>query len=332
MSPATRKRIQATMKKLGYRPNLVARGLVSSKTRVIAAIVPDFNPHVVPIFRGVADECRRNEYALMVFSTEYWTLEAASYLSIVDNWQVDGVIIYNVVQQATPSKEELAMLKRGAPSVFVNKYLRAKSVDTVSVDNYDAVLTAIDHLYRLGHRRIGALHGSLMSVDGVERRDGYRKAMNARSLTYDKSICGVANFSDGEAFEEMRRILRSPNPPTAMFCANDLMALAACRAIESEGLKVPDDISLVGFDDIVACHFHRPSLTTLRPPLRDIGHKALELLIARIQDPGKRREQIALKAELIVRDSTGPCRGQAPAQLRPSSETSTKKYASLQEC
>ncbi len=307
MAPRTRARVRAVMARLGYRPNLLARGLVLNETRVMAAIVPDLNPHVLPILRGIADECRRNEYALMVSSTEYWTDELAAYQAVADNWRVDGVILYNVVYRPAPSAAELAILKQGIPCVFINKYLRARAVDSVSVDNAAAVRLAVDHLVELGHRRIGILNGSRLAVDGVERLDGFRRALAAQGLVFDPSICGDANFSDTEAFEEMRRILRARRPPTALFCANDLMAIGACRAAAAAGLAVPRDLSLVGFDDIEAGQFHRPAITTLRPPLRDLGRRALELLVARIREPARRPEQTALAAKLIVRDSTGPC-------------------------
>lgn len=316
IAPGTRKHVQAVMKRMGYVPNLLARGLVSRKIRVIAAIMPDFNPHVTPIFRGIADECRLNEYALMVFSTEYWSDERASYLSVVQNWQVDGVILYNVVYRTSPSAEELDLLHRGAPVVFANKYLNIDSVDTVSVDNTAAVRLAVDHLVRLGHRRIGILNGGLMSVDGVERRAAFRQAMEFHGLMYDDAISGNANFSDAEAAAAMRRILGERNPPTAMFCANDLMAMGACRAIEEAGLRVPDDISLVGFDDVEAAGLFSPALTTIQPPLREIGHEALTLLMARIRDPTRPYEQIPLSTKLVIRDSTGPCRARRALKKR----------------
>lgn len=308
---ATKRRVREIMAKLGYRPNLVARSLVRRRTKVLALVVPDFNPHVQPIVRGIIDECRRRDYGLMLFSTDYWSEEADTYARVVTHWPVDGVLIYNVVHHARPTKEVKPLSAEGVPFVFINKYLRWKTVDTVSVDNFEAVGQAVEHLAGLGHRRFGILNGGLMSVDGVERFEAFQAALQKARLPFDKRCVGDANFSDREAAEQMRRMLGLPRPPTAVFCANDLMAMGAIRAAQAKGARVPQDISFVGFDDIEAAQWFQPALSTLSPPLRDIGGKAIDLLVRRIEDPKGKPEQLALQAKLVIRESTGPARGRA---------------------
>lgn len=304
ISAATKERIRKIMKELGYRPNLIARGLVRNKTHAFAFVIPDFNPHVQPIVRGVVDECRRREYALMLFSTEYWTEEQESYSYVVSNWRVDGVLIYNVVHHERLTKDVQQLKAERVPFVFVNKYLAKRNVNTVSVDNDDAVRQAVEHLAGLGHRRIGIMNGSLMSVDGVERFEAFKKAIAGAGLAYDERWAGNANFADAEAAAEMKRILALKERPTAMFCANDLMAMGAIRAAEAAGLRVPRDLSFVGFDDLQAGEWFTPAITTMSPPLREIGGKAIELLLRRIADPDARAEQIPMRAKLVVRAST----------------------------
>ncbi len=305
VSEETKKRIRAVIAKLGYHPNLIARSLVRSKSRVIAVITPDLNPHVQPILRGVADACRRNNYALMLFSTEYWTDENLSYTRVVDNWRVDGMLIYNVVYQHAVSRDIQRLQSQNIPYVFINKYLRDRKTNSVSVDNADAVAQAVNHLRDLGHKRIGIMNGNMNSVDGVERFEGFKLALAAAGLSPDKRAVGCANYSDEEAFEEMQRILCRKDRPTAMFCANDLMAMGVIRAAEAKGLKVPQDLAVVGFDDLEAGRYFRPALSTLRPPLQDVGGKAVDLLISTLQNPRKRPEQIPMKARLVIRDSSG---------------------------
>lgn len=306
ISEKTKQRVRRVMEQLRYRPNRLARGLVHRESQVLACIVPELNPHVQPILRGVADECRRRDYGLMVFSTEYWTEAEVSYAEVVENWRVDGVLIYNVVYHAALTREVRALQKERVPFVFLNKYLGQKTVNAAGVDNEEAVAQAVNHLHGLGHRRIGLLNGSLMSVDGVERKTGFRRAMERAGLEYDEALAGDANFSDGEAFEETRRILCARRPPTALFCANDLMAMGAVKAIQSRGLRVPRDVSVVGFDDIEAGRWFSPAMSTVRPPLVDIGGKAIDLLVKTIREPGRPAEQIALQAKLVVRESSGP--------------------------
>ncbi len=301
----TRTRILEIIRKMDYQPNLIARSLVRKKTRALAFITPDLNPHVLRIVRGIANIVRRHNYALMLFSTDDWTDEVFSYTWVVRNWLIDGILIFNVHYHKEITDNVKRLQSENIPFVFINKYLGLNKVNTVSVDNFDSVFKAISHLADLGRKRIGILNGSLMSVDGVERFEGYKKALGELGLGYDESIVGYANFDHGMAYEEMKRILcSSPQKPTAMFCATDLMALAAIRAIEEKGLKVPEDISIVGFDDIETGRYFKPSLTTIKPPLEDIGEKAIELLFKVIKDPRRPIEEIPLKASLIIRQSS----------------------------
>ncbi|MFH0879034.1 MAG: LacI family DNA-binding transcriptional regulator [Lentisphaerota bacterium] len=311
ISDATKQRIRKIMKELGYRPNLIARGLVRNKTQVFAIVIPDFNPHVQPIVRGIVDECRQRGYAPMLFSTEYWTEEDASYSYVVSNWRVDGVLIYNVVHHDRLTGDVKQLKADNVPFVFINKYLRKKNVNTVAIDNFQAVGQVVEHLASLGHRRIGILNGSLMAVDGVERLEAFKEALSRAGLAYEERNTGNANFSDSEAEVETKRILAQADRPTAIFCANDLMALGAIRAAKSLRLRVPSDISFIGFDDLEAGRWFTPALSTLQPPLRDIGAKAIDLLLKTIQDPRRKPEQIPLFAKLLIRESSGPAPSKA---------------------
>lgn len=301
-------KVRAAMKKLKYHPNLIARGLVKRTTRAFALVVPELDPHVLPIIRGISDTCRKENYGLMLFSTDYWADENLFFLEVAKHWLVDGIFIYNVVYRKDVSPAVKTLKRERTPFVFINKYLGAGKINTVSIDNREAVFRAVGYLAGLGHRRIGALNGSMISVDGVERFEAYRKALKAFGLEYDAQIVGDANYRDSEACEHMKRMLGLKNPPTAMFCANDLMATGAARAAREQGLNVPRDLSLVGFDDWEGARFFKPALTTLRPPLEAIGPSAMELMLKLINDPGRKAEEIGLKAELIVRDSTAPAR------------------------
>lgn len=301
----TRLRVLEIIKRMDYQPNLIARGLVRKKTHSFALIAPELNPHVLPIIRGITDTCRRYNYGLMLFSTDYWSDEGLSYIEVVRNWLVDGVFIYNVVYHKEISEAVKALQKENTPFVFINKYLGTKKVNNISVDNYDAVFQVISHLVSAGRKRIGILNGGLMSVDGFERFEAYKEVLKKLNLDYDESIVGTANFFFNEAYEEMKRILCISDRPTAMFCANDEMATGAITAIEEKGLKVPQDIAIVGFDDWVGARFFKPSLSTVRAPLEDIGGKALELMMKLMEDSKRPIEEIPLKAKLIVRESSG---------------------------
>jgi len=302
----TRIQISAIAKKMGYKPNLIARSLAKSTTDILGFIIPDLNPHVQPILRGVVDACTRHEYGLMLFSTSYWSEESLSYTRVVDNWRVDGVLIYNVMYHKDSNHEMEALQCKNTPCVFINKHLRSKTHSAIGIDNYNAVSQAVNHLVNLGHTRIGIMNGSMKSVDGMERHQAFKKALSSSGLTYHEKWIGCGDFGEEEAFDEMHRILNSSTSlPTAMFCASDGMAIGVIHAIERNGLRVPNDIAVIGFDDIDTARHFKPSLTTLRPPLRQIGEMAVDLLVKRMAKPRSRAEKIPMNAHLIIRDSTG---------------------------
>jgi LacI family transcriptional regulator len=304
ISPATQARVRKAMEALGYRPNLIARSLVKSRTRTIALITPDLNPHVVPIVRGVSDVCRQRDLALMLLSTDYWAKEDLTTMWIVDNWRVDGVLVYNVAHQPSISAELRRLREEGLPICFINKYLRNKDVWTVGVDNYNVAAKAVEHLVSIGRRRIGIMNGNLRSVDGVERRQGFLEALAAAGLSLDRSHEGTANFGDVQAYEEMKTILAGKRRPDAMFCASDTMAMGAITAIQEAGLRVPKDIAVVGVDDADAALHFRPALTTLKLPLRQVGEQGVDLLMEMMEKDPARPRQVHVRAELIIRAST----------------------------
>ncbi len=305
ISEETKIRVLEIIKRMDYHPNLIARGLVRQKTRALSLITPVLDPHVLPVIKGVEAACKRYNYALMLFSTDYWADEKLSYLQVVENWLVDGILILNDVYYKGIPEDVKKLQKANIPFVFINKYLGTKKVNTVSVDNYDAVYQVIKYLAGLGHKRIGTIIGGLKAVDGVERFEGYKQALGKFGLEYDANVVGDGGFGKKEAYGEMKRILCvAGERPTAMFCANDLMAIGAIRAIQEKGLRVPQDVAVVGFDDIETGRYFKPSLTTVRPPLEDIGDSAIKLMMKIIENPKRQIEEIPLQARLIIRESS----------------------------
>jgi DNA-binding LacI/PurR family transcriptional regulator len=305
ISEKTKKKILKIMADLNYRPNLIARGLVKSKTNAFALITPDINPHVTPIVRGVTDTCRRLNYGLMLFSTDYWLEETRSYLEVVRNWLVDGVLIYNVIYHKDIPQNIKELQKEEIPFVFLNKFIGSGMVNAVGINNYSAVELAIEHLVDIGRKRIAVINGGMMSVDGVERFEAFKKVLEKFDIEFDKRLIGEGNFFYDEAYEETKRLLTlNMEKPDAIFCANDLMAIAAINAARDRGLKVPEDIAVVGFDDLEAGRYFSPALTTIRPPHQDLGGKAIDLLLKIIENPKRQVEEISLDSKLIVREST----------------------------
>jgi len=304
ITQATCDRVRRAMKKLDYQPNLIARGLVRNRTQVIALIGPEVVSFFLPIIRSVAESAASRDYAMMLFSTNTWIKEAMSFEWVAQNWLVDGILVYNLIHHPTVPPDIRQMQSRISPIVFINKFLREPELNAVGVDNYHAVNLAIEHLAALGHRKIGLIYGDVTSVDGFERKDAFDRAMKNAGLAVEPAfeLCGM--WRDEDAYKETLRLLESGPRPTAFFSANDMMAIGAMRAIRQKGLSVPRDISLVGYDDLETSRYIDVPLTTIRPPLADVGTRAMDLLMEVLKDPTRPPQQVALRAELIVRAST----------------------------
>jgi DNA-binding LacI/PurR family transcriptional regulator len=308
VDPNTRSRVQAAIKELGYRPNFLARGLVTRRTRSLALITPPPAPYTHPIVENVASECKSRGYATLLCPASTWEHEDLSFRWVHENWRVDGVLIYSILHHRELPPEIRDLQSAGVPVVFINKFLNDGRVQAVGVDTGQAVQQAVDHLAALGHRRIAILNGHRNSEDGAMRFAAFRAAMDKAGLVFDERLARDAVFEESLAREHTRGLLGPADRPTAIFCANDHMAIGAMRAASDAGLRVPDDVSIIGFDDIELARYVSPALTTVRPPLAEVGRQAVELMLEVLREPSRAPEQRRLRAELIVRGTTAPCR------------------------
>ncbi len=304
ISDDTKARVREALNSLGYQPNLVARGLVNKRTQVVALITPELAPHTLPIVRSVAESCSKRDYAMMLFPTNTWTEESLSFEWVAQNWLVDGILVYNLIYHDEVPEQILDLQSRNLPFVFINKFLDYTTVNTVGIDNDDGVLQAVEHLKKLGHTRIGNLYGNMTSADGMVRYRAFQSALKRLDLPFIESLSECGYWYEDAACQNVKRILKAPEPPTAVFCANDSMAIGALTAIKEEGLRVPEDIAVTGFDDLEAGRYIETPLTTVRAPMAEAGTGAFELLMDVLANPTRPPEQFRLKSELIVRAST----------------------------
>jgi DNA-binding LacI/PurR family transcriptional regulator len=293
---------------MGYEPNLIARGLVKHRTQVVALITPDLHPHTHPIVRSVAEQCTLRKYMVMLAPANTWQSETLSFHYVAENWLLDGVIVYNLIYHPQVPDDIIELQSGRLPFVFVNKFLFEKQINAVGVDVEQSVLLALQHLAQLGHREIGILNGHRGSEDGASRYDAFRKGMDRLGLFLDPAWVREAVWEDQCAYREMNAILNMKRQPTAVFCANDHMAIGAIRAIRERGLRVPEDVSIVGYDDLEAGRYFSVPITTIRPPLHQVGKQSVNLLMENIRDPERQPKQIRFPSELLVRASTGPVR------------------------
>ncbi|MDD5644857.1 MAG: LacI family DNA-binding transcriptional regulator [bacterium] len=307
VSEDLRTRILKAAKKLGYEPNLIARGLISRKFPVLAAVFPE-DPHFfavayfLGILAGIQDVCRKNEKALMLFNTEQDQKD--SYYQITRKWLTSLMIIVNIDYTKNIENNLRTLEKNNIPFVLINKYLGEEDVNYVCVDNYDGVYQAIEHLVELGHKEIGMIKGNMNTPDGLERFEVFKEVLERFHLKYNPEWVFNGDFTVESGEKAADEILRLEQRPSAMFASNDDMAIGIMKKLQSKGLAVPKDISLVGFDDNLQAGFLIPGLTTVKQPLFEMGQEAAKLVINYNEEENHKTHHIILKPKLVIREST----------------------------
>ena len=303
--PETRERVIAAATRLGYRPSALARGLRLRRTFTLGMLVPDITNPVFPsIIKGVEGAAHTRGYHLILCNTDDSFEREASYLRVLREWRVDGILIAS----SSTADSTIAELRREkVPFVLLNSASRASDDLAVVPDNRHGVSAALDHLIQLGHRRIGLIAAPQTTMTGQERLLAARAALRRHHIAHDDALVAVADsFSEVSGYRAARRLLLDGEPLTAIFCANDLIALGAIRLAREIGLVVPDDLSVVGFNDIPQSELFDPPLTTVRVPQEEMGILAAAVLIDALEGKHLARRQVMLETELIVRASTAP--------------------------
>jgi len=301
LRPETRRRVLAAVARLEYRPSPIARGLRLRRTRTLGMLVPDItNPFFPPIIRGAEEAARERGYELVLCNTDDTPERETAMLHLLRERQVDGLLIAT----SRMADATIASLRRERfPFVLLNRGSRVAADLAVEVDNERAAEEVVDHLARLGHRRIAHIAGPLSTTTGAERAAGYHKAIRARGLATEKALVSEADaYSEWAGHAAAARLLGIA--PTAIFAANDLLALGALRGVRESGLRVPRDVSLVGVNDIPMVGLIDPPLTTVRVPQREMGEIATKMLIAALEGEPVTRRRVLLDTTLVVRGST----------------------------
>jgi len=307
ISPATRKAIEEAVEQLGYQPNTIARSLVKRSTQTIAVMFPDiadpFYPALVKGVQALADE---QNYTILLCTAEGDPEREESYLNLLRAKQVDGALVDGLV---LPRSRIARIVDEGFPIVSLDRDIDFPSIPLVQVDNRLGGRLAAEHLLELGHREIAHLAGRPELRISGERLTGYREALADAGVAADPALVAVGGFTEEGGYRAMQELLDQDAACTAVFAANDVSAVGALRAIRESGKRVPEDISVVGFDDLWLAAYLSPPLTTVRQPLLDIGRRATEILLDMIRGERKsRRVRHILEPELVVRASTAPPR------------------------
>jgi LacI family transcriptional regulator, repressor for deo operon, udp, cdd, tsx, nupC, and nupG len=296
----TEEKVLEAIKKLNYQPNVLARQLRRLETNTILVIVPDItNSFFSNVLRGIESVAIENEYQVILGDAQNMAEQEKSYLTLVRQKTADGIILLT----ARTDQHILEELADEYPVVLACEYFEGSKIPTVSIDNISSARKATEYLIGLNHKRIGHISGPLNIVVGRDRLRGFQQAMLQHGLNIDSQLVQEGNFSYESGFNLMKKFLALNHPPTAVFVANDEMAIGAIKAAKASGLKVPEDISVVGFDDIKFASIFEPALTTIAQPTFNMGKKAMELLINLINNEDLERDQFMLDDQLIIRDS-----------------------------
>lgn len=315
----TKQRVLNAARELNYRPNFVARSLQSQRTYAIGVLVPEFSDgYSALVLNGIEERLRENGYLCLVTSHGRKPEQLSSYPQMLFDRRVEGLIAVD-----TPYTQQLPI-----PVVSVSGHDRVPGVTYVVLNHDMAADLALEHFVKLGHRRIAFIRGQSFTADAMSRWNSIKVAARKWKIEIDPTL--VAQLEENSpspmvGYHAVNKILANASAPfTAMFAFNDVSAIGAIKALHEAGLEVPRDVSLIGFDDILAAAFQSPALTTIRQPLSQMGMLAADVLLKRLASSDTQPEIVQVAPELIVRESTAPARALTSATRRPTAKAAKR--------
>ncbi|GGS39893.1 LacI family DNA-binding transcriptional regulator [Deinococcus knuensis] len=316
ISEETRQRVLKAAQDLGYVANPAARRLRGARTNLIGMVIPELiSPYFAEVARAAAEVASEAGLDLGVFTTSRNPQRERERVATLTSGVADGVLI--VVP--TDAAQHIATLEKSrVPIVLLSHFGVSTDLPNIRADSYHGARAATEHLIGLGHRRVAFISGAVESSQAYERLRSYRDTMAAHGLT-DPALIRTGNFTQRRGFEAAGELLDLPDPPTAIFAASDATAFGVMDAVKDRGLRVPHDISVVGFDDVAAASQCHPALTTVRHPVHEMSEAALNLLADALQGRNVRGTQLDFPSELVVRDSTAAPRTPPPSNPAPAS-------------
>lgn len=290
-SDQTKQKVDQAIKELKYQPNAIARGLINKRTQTIGVLFPDVSSSFSSdLLHGISEYVHEHNYSVIVCNTDQDGKRTLKYLQLLREKQVDGIIFSSEVLK----QEYYDMLESmNVPVVLVSSRTDYANVPYVKVDDYQAAYDAVYYLITKGHRSISMISGTKGDpIAGTPRVEGYRKALEAHGIAFDSRYLVYGDFSYDSGCRAMEVLLRRTPEATAVFAASDEMAIGALSVVTKHGMNVPEDISIMGYDDLRLARMVNPPLTTVRQPLYDIGMTASEKLIGMIETGEPAESQI----------------------------------------
>ncbi len=295
-----RQRVLDAAQGLDYTPNAYARGLSKRDFRLIGLVIPDIrDPYFVEIARGAEDLASREGYLVVLCNTDRDPAKERKYVEELRAMRAGIILTGGGINREAHLAD---LLSHPAPVVVIGRHDLPFS--SVQIDNTQGAVDATTHLVELGHRRIAFLSGPLTSATAADRMEGFRRTMAQRGLTVEERMVIEGDFSTEGGAKGLRQLLANPPLPTALFAANDQMAMGAIREARHQGLRIPKDLAVVGFNDIASASEIDPPLTTVHLSLRQIGQMAGDLLLGQVKTGQGEQISLLVRGELVVREST----------------------------
>jgi LacI family transcriptional regulator len=307
ISAETQRKVIEAAEDLGYSPHAAARSLVTQRSHTVGLVLcqsPDtvFQDAFLPeVLRGVGQPMRERGYRILVESLEDIS-QPGAYIDLVLGQRTDGLILSG---PRSDDKELERLRDEGFPMVLLGQLPNA-GIPSVDVDNVAGARHAVEHLLSLGHRRIGFISNApIWYTSSAHRLQGYREALAAYQVSADDSLVRYGHYTDESGYEAMCALLETTPLPTAVFIASDLVAFGAMAAVRDNGLSIPEDIAVVGFDDVRMARYVNPHLTTVHLPAFELGHAAAQLLLDWMDEGEMPPSQVLLPTQLVIRQSCG---------------------------
>ncbi len=298
---STRERVISVIEKLNYKPNAIARSLRVKHTKTIAMLIPDIANQFWPeVIKGAQLSASEQGYSLFLCSTDEDPDKELEYIELAVQKQTDGLLIASIYIE---DKTIDIVNQHRIPFVLINRNTKDAKHSFVGADDFKGTCLAMEHLIEKGHKKIAIIAGLLYTDTGLERLRGYRMSLNRAGISIPPEYIVEAGFEESNGYEAMKKLISLSDRPTAVFASNDSLAVGALAAAAESGIRVPDDISIISFNDTWIAKRMTPPLTSVHVSLKNMGYFAAELLIKKINGEEPEKDKIILSPELVIRKS-----------------------------
>ena len=300
VSRKTAEKIYRAMDELNYQPSQIARSLVKKRTNTIGVIMPDIkNTFFNNWFRIVEDYASKHGFNLLLCNTDEVPAKEIKYIKLLQSQRVDGLIIIPSLKNSVDY-----LIKSNMNFVLVDRIFKPQKTNYVSTDHYLGAYKATEYLIKLGHKKIAVLRGSGILFPDIKRYAGFEEAMKKNKIIIKKELVIDCEFAEIKAYNATKKLLGQKLKPTAIFTFNSKMMNGSIRAVQSMGLKIPEDISLICFDQISGYEIFKPKITCITQPIKSLGEYSITALIDKIKKQGKSKQaKVILKPELVIGES-----------------------------